>query len=121
MPAEAQVSKSNKLQPSAGKVMCIVFGKRVIFLDFLEPGQTISSDLYIAKPMKMEAQISRVRSEKNTALFLQHYNARPHTSLKTVMYTANLVWTVVARPLYSPDLVPSDFYLSRPMEDGVHV
>ena len=36
--------------PSAGKVTCTVFwGRKVaILLDFLEPGQTINSDRYIA-------------------------------------------------------------------------
>ena len=42
--------KRFKALPSAGKVMCTVIWDRkgVILLDFLEPGQTISSDRYIA-------------------------------------------------------------------------
>ena len=44
------LKKKFKTLPSAGKVMCTVFWNRrgVILLDFLESGQTINSDRYIA-------------------------------------------------------------------------
>jgi len=111
--------KKVKTLPSAGKVICTVFWDRkgVILLDFLEPGQTISSNRYIATLTKLEARISRVRPEKKTFL-LQYDNARPHTSFKTVEHTVNFGWTVVPHPPNSPDLEPSDFHLSGPMEDG---
>ena len=49
--------KKFKMLPSVGKVMCIVFWDRkgVILLDFLEPGQTIISDRYIATLTKLKA------------------------------------------------------------------
>jgi histone-lysine N-methyltransferase SETMAR len=113
--------KKFKTLPSAGKVMCPVFWDRkgVILLDFLEPGQIINSDHYIATLTKLKAQISRVRLEKKTTFLLQYDNARPHTSLETVEHIVNLGWTFVPHPLYSPDLVPSDFHLFGPMKDGL--
>ena len=104
--------KKFKTLPSAGKVMCTVFWDRkgVILLDFLEPRQTINSDHYIVTLTKLKARISRVR---------QHDNARSHTSLKTVEHIANLGWTVLPHPPYSPDLVPSDFHVFGPMKDGL--
>ena len=107
--------------PSAGKVMCTVFWDRkgVILLDFLEPGQTINSDRYIATLTKLKARISRVRPEKKTTFLLQNDNARPHTSLKTVEHFANLGWTVLTHPPYSLDLAPSDFHLFGTMKDGL--
>ena len=56
--------------PSAGKVMCTVFWDRngVILLDFLEPGQTINSDLYITTLTKLEARISSQAREDNLSL-----------------------------------------------------
>ena len=106
--------KKFKMLPSAGKVMCTVFWdkKGVILLDFLEPGQIISSDCYIATLTKLKARISRVRPEKKTTFLLQHDNARLHTSLETA-------WTVVPHPPYSPDLAPSDFHLFGQMKDGL--
>ena len=91
----------------------------MIVLDFLEPGQTINSDLYIATLTKLKPRISRVRPEKRTTFLLQHDNARPHTSLKTAEHIANLRWTVLPYPPYSPDLAPSDFRLFGPMKDGL--
>jgi len=111
-----------KMLPSRGKVMCTVVWDRkgVILLDFLEPGQTMNSDHYIAMLTKLKARISRVRPEKKTTFLLQHDNARPHTSLKTVEHIVSLGWTVVPHPPYSPDLVPSDFHLFGLMKDGLH-
>jgi hypothetical protein len=91
----------------------------VILLDFLEPGQTVNSDRYIATLTKLKARISRVRLEKKTNFLLQNNNARLHASLKTVEHIAILGWTVLPHPLYSPDLAPSDFHLLGPMKDGL--
>ena len=84
--------KRFKTLPSVGKVMCNVFWDRkgVILLDFLEPGQTINSDHYIATLTKLKARISRVRPEKKTTFLLQHDNSRAHTSLKTMEHIVNL-------------------------------
>ena len=57
---------------SAGKVMCTVFWDRkgVMLLDFLEPGQTINSDHYIATLTKLEGLNfqSQAREEDNLSL-----------------------------------------------------
>ena len=113
--------KKFKTLPSAGKVMCTIFWDRkgVILQDFLEPGQTINSDRYIMTLTKLKARISRVRPKKKTTFLVQHDNARPHTSFKTMEHTANLGWTVLPHPPYSLDLVPSDFHLFGPMKDGL--
>jgi hypothetical protein len=102
--------------------MCTVFWDRkgVILLDFLQPGQTVRSDRYIATVTKLGARISRVRPEKKTTFLMQHDNARPHTSLRTMGHVAQFGWTVLPHPPYSPDLAPSDFRLLGPMKSGIH-
>jgi len=80
---------------------------------------TINSDRYIATLTKLKARISRVRPKKKTTFLWQHYNAMPHTTLKTLEHIANLGWTVLPYPPYSPDLAPSDFHLFGPMKDGL--
>ena len=111
--------KKFKMLPSVGKVMCTFFWDRkgVILLVFLEPRQTINSDLYIAMLTKLNARISGVRPEKKTTFLFQHDNARSHTSLKTVEHIVSLGWTFVPHPPYSPDLALSDFHLFGPMKD----
>ena len=61
--------------------------------------------------------------EKNTTFPLQQDNSRPHyqaSSLKTMQYIIDLSWAVLLHPLHSLVLVPSDFYLFRPMKDRLH-
>lgn len=85
----------------------------MVLRDLLEPGQTISSDHYIAMLTKLKAQTSRVRAEK-TAFLLQHNNIRPHNSLMTTEHIVSLGCTVLPHPPYSPDLAPSDsIYLGQ--------
>ena len=106
-------SAKKKFQTSAGKETCTVYWDRkgVIILDFLEPRQTINSDFYITTLTKLNTLISRIRPEKKSTFLLQHNNARPHTSLKTMENIVNLGWTVILHPLYNPDLVLPDFHL----------
>ncbi|PNF23675.1 Mariner Mos1 transposase [Cryptotermes secundus] len=113
--------KKFKTQPSAGKVMCMVFWDRwgVILLDFLEPGESVNCERYKMTLTKLKARISLVRPEKQTTFRLQHDNARPHTSLVTTPHIAKFGWTVLPYPPYSPDLAPSDFHLFGPMKDGL--
>jgi histone-lysine N-methyltransferase SETMAR len=49
---------------------------------------------------------------------IQHDNTFPHTSLRTQEAIAKFGWTVLPHPHYSPDLVPSDFYLFEPLKDA---
>jgi hypothetical protein len=92
--------------------------KTVLLLDVLQPGQTINSDRYIATLANLKALISKIRTEKKTGLFLQHDNARLHASLKTMKKVPDFGWTVLPRPLCSPNLAPSNSLVFGPMEDG---
>ena len=79
-------NKMFKTQTSVGKVMYATSWDRKgeILLDFAEPRQTINSNHYIMVLTNLKAQTSRVRPQKKTNLLLQHDNARPHPSFKTV-------------------------------------
>lgn len=104
--------KKFKTQTSVGKVMYATSWDRKgeILLDFAEPRQTINSNHYIMVLTNLKARTSRVRPQKKTNLLLQHDNARPHPSFKTVDHTANLDWTVLLQPLYSLVWTHSDFH-----------
>ena len=96
--------------------MCTVFWDRkwVIRLNLLETGPTINSDWCSVTETKRKAQTSRL---KQMTFLLQHDNAKPHTSLKTMQPIANRGWEVLPHPLYTPDLVPSDLDLLGMMKD----
>ena len=44
-------------------------------------------------------------------------NATPHTSLATRQKLLTIGWEVMLHPPYSPDLVPSDYYLFRSLQN----
>jgi len=71
--------KKFKIQPSVGKVICIVFWdmKGAILLDFLELRKTISFYCCIAMLTKLKVSAFRVKPEKKSAFLLQHDSSRP--------------------------------------------
>jgi histone-lysine N-methyltransferase SETMAR len=50
---------------------------------------------------------------------LLHDNARLHTAAHTVETLQKLKFEVLAHPLYSPDLAPSDYHLFGPLEEAL--
>ena len=77
-----------KMQPSVGKVMCIV-SRDMKGQGFLESRQIIKSECYLMTLTKLKALIFKVRPEK-TAFLFQNNTARPYTSLNTVEHIDNL-------------------------------
>jgi len=49
---------------------------------------------------------------------LLHNNARPHTAAHTLETLKQLKWEAMEHPAYSPNLVPSDFYLFGPLKNA---
>lgn len=99
---------------SAGKVMATFFWdwQGVIHVDFLTEAKTVSVAYYsqlLATEIKKKIRFKRKRGEKWVA-FLQD-NARPHTAKTTMETIVKLKWDLLPHLPYSPDLVPSDFYL----------
>ena len=113
-------TKKFKAQKSAAKIMATVFwdSQGVILLDFLPKGETINSEVYIETFRKLKAKIECVRPNLDIAnVLLQHDNARPHTSIRTMEAITSFGWTVIPHPPYSPDLARSDYHLFGPMKE----
>jgi hypothetical protein len=51
-------------------------------------------------------------------ILLQHDNARPYISFKTLEASSELRWTVLPHPPYRPYLAPSDFHLFGALKDA---
>ena len=115
-------SKKFKSHKFAKKVMVTVFWDNVgvTLVDFMSKGATINSDVYIETLKKLKSRIQRVRPALEMyKVLLQHDNARPHTSLKTVEVISSFGWTTISHPAYSPDLAPSDFHLLGPFKKNL--
>jgi N-dimethylarginine dimethylaminohydrolase len=50
---------------------------------------------------------------------LHHDNARPHTVSATASTMEDLHFECLPRPPYSPDLAPSDYHMSGPLEEAL--
>ena len=50
-------------------------------------------------------------------VFLQHDNARPHSSIKTREAITFFGWTTIPHPPYSPNLAPLDYHLFGAMKE----
>ena len=88
----------------------------------LEPGQTISSNLYCQQLMRLKQVIKEKRPElinKKGDVF-HHDDARPHISLVTSQKLRELGWEVLMHPPYSPNLAPSDYHLFRSLKNSLN-
>jgi len=84
----------------------------VIFIDYLEKGHTINSEYYTALLERLKDEIAKKRPHmaKKNILFYQD-NAPCHKSIKTMTKLHELNFEFLPHPPYSPDLVPSDYWL----------
>jgi hypothetical protein len=82
--------------------------KRMISVDIMPYGQTISLDLYIQTIKTLQTCSRRVRFDTNIAAVLQHDNARSNTNIKTQETITPIGWLIIPHQLYRPDLASSD-------------
>ena len=68
--------------------------------------------------LRMDRKIKKWSQKCRKSLRL-HYNARPHTAVHTVETLRKLKFEVLAHPLYSPDLAPSDSHLFGPLKGAL--
>ncbi|KAI6653980.1 Histone-lysine N-methyltransferase SETMAR [Oopsacas minuta] len=78
---------------------------------------TINSDYYVDELKELRQASKRERRGKLTrSVLLQHDNARPHVSSKTMAAIDDLEFECLPHPPYSPDLAPSDYKLFGEMK-----
>ena len=107
-------SKKFKTQPSAGKVMAIVFwdAKGVIMLDFLPKRSTITEVYYANLLDQLRTAIREKRRGKlSKGVLLQQDNTRVHICKVAMDAVERNGYELIPHPAYSPDLAPSDFFL----------
>ena len=85
----------------------------VMYYELLKPNGTITGERYRTQLMRL----SQAQREKRPQY--EHDNAWPHVSKPIKTYLETLKWEVLPHPPYSPDIVPSDYYLFRSMAHGL--
>jgi len=99
---------------STRKIMCIIFWDRqgVLLVEFLPQGTTINSAVYCETLKKLRHAIKKKSLRILSAtILLPHNNTRPHSAAQTQDLITSFNWEQMDHPLYSPDLVPSDYHL----------
>ena len=106
--------KKFKTQPSAGKMMATVFwdAQGVIMLDFLAKKSTRTVAYYANLLDQLRTVIREKRRYKlSKGILLQQDNARVHTCKIAMDAVERNGYELIPHPAYSPDLVPSDYFL----------
>lgn len=100
---------------STSKVMLVSFfdSKGMIYYEFVQLPQTVNQYVYQAILTRFNQAYHRRRP--HAAVHGRHFihmdNASSHTMDRTLLLLDQLGWTCLPYPAYSPDLVPSDFWL----------
>lgn len=107
--------KPKKFKKTHGKKkMATVFWDQngVLLVDFLEKGQTVTSERYCQTLRTLRRAIqNKRRGMLSSGIVFLHDNARPHTAHCTVELLEQFKWEIFDHPPFSPDLAPSDYHL----------
>jgi len=86
--------------------------KGVVYYELLKPGDSITGDRYRLQLIRLSRALREKRPEyeqRHDKVILLHDNARPHVTKVVKKYLKTLKWDVLPHPLYSPDIIPSDY------------
>ena len=108
--------KKFRTQPSASKVMATVFwdSKGIILIDYKPAGTSITGEYYANVIKQLRVAIKEKRRGKLAAgVLLLHDNAPVHKSRVAQTAIRECKYEQINHPPYSPDLAPSDYYVSK--------
>ena len=95
------------------KVMALVFynGQGVIHIDYLSPGETVTTARYITALSNLRQVLKHRRCGKLTrGILFHHDNAPTHRSCECVSALSQHGFEILPHPPYSLDLSPCDFH-----------
>ena len=94
----------------------------MVYYELLNPSETITGTLYRTQLMRLSRALKENRPQyysRHDKIICLHDNARPHVAVQVKNYLKTLDWEVLPHPLYSPDIVPSDYHLFRSMSHAL--
>ena len=97
--------------------------KGILLCDVLPQGKNINAEIYCTQLDKLVDEIRQKRRRLGGNSFENFHflqdNAQPHTVRLTQSKLAEIGFTVLPHPPYSPDICPSDYYLFSPMKNSL--
>ena len=107
--------KNSECKNPLEKFLLRFFGDQddIVPIDYLPKSQNINTEYYSSLMVQLKdiLEEKRLRNFTKGVLFL-HDNAPSHRALATQKKLAYLGFHCLDQPPYSPDLAPSDYYLS---------
>jgi histone-lysine N-methyltransferase SETMAR len=88
----------------------------ILFIDYLEKGKTITGEYYssLLTKLRLHEKIREKRPGFKKKIIIFHQdNAPAHKSVLALGKLRDLHYELLEHPPYSPNLAPSDFYLSQ--------
>ncbi|EYC11313.1 hypothetical protein Y032_0051g2135 [Ancylostoma ceylanicum] len=86
-----------------------------MYYELLSQRHTVTGTVY-ADQLKKLADAVRERRPRRASVHLLHDDARPHVAKETRDKLDELGWDTVPHPHFSPDIAPSDYHLSHPLD-----
>jgi histone-lysine N-methyltransferase SETMAR len=88
--------------------------------EFVPPGQRVTGHFYVQVLQRLRDAVRRKQCDKwQGQWFLHHDNEPSHISLALQQSLTEENIPVITKPLYSPDLTPSDFWLFPTVKMGL--
>jgi histone-lysine N-methyltransferase SETMAR len=124
VPKGGSPAQTPKRELTKDKILLVCFWSvdGVIYTEYLNYGQTLTSTKYNLMLTKVDGIIKRTWTgarRRRGILFLQD-NARPHTSNLIKNKLKKLDWQVIDHPAYSPDCSPSDYHLFLALQNHLN-
>jgi len=99
----------------------LVDQKSLVYYELLKSGDSITGDRYRLQFIRLSRALREKRPEyqRHDKVILLHNNARPHVAKVVKKYLGTLKWDVLPHPPYSLNIVPSDYWLFRRMQQVI--
>lgn len=101
------------------RMVCFFFDSLgFIHVEILQKRQSVDAPLYCAQLGRVNTRLLKCRTCWPATYFLQD-NASAHRAAVTSVKIAQLEWTKLPHPPYSPDLNPTDYGVNRALKDDL--
>ena len=114
-----------KIPRDQKKIMLSVWWdiKGILHYEFLETNETIDSLIYSQQLITLNDKLFKMMSAlfNKKKIFLLHDNSKPHVSKNVSKTIKDLGFEILPHPPYSPDLVPSDYYLFKHLQNSLEI
>jgi len=112
-PSSTRLKKARQSKSKFKAMMIVFFDIRgTVHVDWVPEGQTVNRVYYKEVLINLHERVRRRRPEmwKNALWVLHQDNAPAHNALSVKTFLTKHKITVLEHLLYSPDLVPCDFF-----------